>query len=272
MEAWASMRLPAPPLEEQARISEHVVRATAALDRLSEQAEVAMTLLAERKAALIASAVTGKIDVRSHAAVPSAGKLDLRLIVGSAIVRSLARKPTFGRVKFQKLLFLAEVHAGFDLGGKYTREAAGPLDRNLVADVERRLFQAGKVEILQPDGKGGQVEYRPANSGTKLETELAQLPEPAGDRLTCLIGLFADLDTRCTEAVTTLYAVWNDALIDGRQPTVKEIIDEVLNNWHPEKKEKFRADELETWLGWIDRQGLVPTGTGPKTQLGRLFA
>jgi type I restriction enzyme S subunit len=142
----------------------------------------------------------------------------------------------------------------------------------LIANIERRLVQAGKVYIAQPEGAGGQVEYHPRSSTTDLDTELAQLPQPAAGQLKTLIGLFADVDTRFTEAVTTLYAVWNDALIDKRQPTPTEIIDEVLNHWHPEKKEKFRADELETWLGWMDRQGLVPIGKGPKTQLDRLFA
>jgi type I restriction enzyme S subunit len=261
-----------PPMEEQQEIVRHLDNLCASIDALISSAEEATRLLQERRAALISAAVTGKIDVYSQTAVPAVGKPDLRLIVGSAIVGSLARKPTFGRVKFQKLLFLAEVHVGIGLGGRYTREAAGPLDRNLVADVERRVVQAGKVDISQPHGAGGQVEYRPTSSATKLEAELAELSQPAADRLKALIGLFADFDTRCTEAVTTLYAVWNDALIDRRQPTTKEIVHEVLNGWHPEKKEKFQSDELETWLGWMDRHGLVPTGTGPKTQLDRFFA
>lgn len=271
-EQFRATTLAFPPLSEQIDIAAKLRSQLNDFRQLKATADTAISLLLERRATLISAAVTGKIDVRSQGAVPSLSKPDLRLIVGSAFVGSLARRPRFGRVKFQKLLFLTEAHAGIDLGGKYTREAAGPFDRNLVADVERRLAQAGKVDICQPEGAGGQVEYRPTSSETELETELAQLPQPAAKRLKTLIGLFADLDTRFTEAVTTLYAVWNDSLIDGRQPTTNDIIDEVLNGWHPEKKQKFRADELETWLGWMDRHGLVPTGSGPKTQLGRLFA
>lgn len=261
-----------PPLPEQLSIAGRLRSQLNDFAKLKSAADAAISLLRERRATLISAAVTGKIDVCPQIGVRSIGRPDLRLIVGSAIVGSLSRKPTFGRVKFQKLLFLAEVHAGIDLGGRYTREAAGPLDRNLIADVERRLVQAGKVDISQPKGSGGQVEYRPTISTTDLDTELAQLPQPAAAGLKNLVGLFVDVDTRFTEAVTTLYAAWNDALIDGRKPTTKEIIDEVLNDWHPEKKEKFSGDELETWLGWMDRQRLVPTGRGPKTQLDRLFA
>ncbi|KMO43596.1 hypothetical protein VQ03_07595 [Methylobacterium tarhaniae] len=72
--------------------------------------------------------------------------------------------------------------------------------------------------------------------------------------------------------MATLYAVWNDALIDGDTPSDEEIGHAVLSEWHPEKAKKFRIEELETWLDWMRRHGLVPTGTGPKTSTGRLFA
>ena len=46
----------------------------------------------------------------------------------------------------------------------------------------------------------------------------------------------------------------------------------VLTKWHPEKAKKFRLDDLQIWLDWMRRHGLVPTGAGPKTSTGRLFA
>lgn len=53
-----------PPLEEQREIVAHLHRETAKLDTLTTEAERAITLLKERRAALISAAVTGKIDVR----------------------------------------------------------------------------------------------------------------------------------------------------------------------------------------------------------------
>jgi len=265
----ANFSITIPPSHEQEQIVAYVDTLNERFDSLSDEAIKGIALLEEHRAALIYAAVTGKIDMRNASSGTLASIPDLRLIVGSAVISALAGKRTFGRVKFQRLLYLAEAHAGIDLGGKYLREAAGPLDRDLVADVERRLVQSGSVDICQ-DGPGGQVEYR-AQTAAASASELERLGDDAAG-VRRIIELFADVDTRFTEAVTTLYAVWNDALIDRRQPTTKEIVDEVLNDWHPEKKEKFRADELETWLGWMERNGLVPTGKGPKTMLGRLFA
>ncbi|TIL56839.1 MAG: restriction endonuclease subunit S [Mesorhizobium sp.] len=53
-----------PPFVEQAAIAEFLHRETARFDLLLREAEAAVSLLQERRAALISAAVTGKIDVR----------------------------------------------------------------------------------------------------------------------------------------------------------------------------------------------------------------
>jgi type I restriction enzyme S subunit len=58
-EAW----LPVPPLAEQRAIVAHIVTATAKLDGLRAAAERTIALLKERRAALIAAAVTGKLKI-----------------------------------------------------------------------------------------------------------------------------------------------------------------------------------------------------------------
>lgn len=57
-----------PPLEEQRQISKFLTAETARLDALTAEATRAITLLKERRTALISAAVTGKIDVRHEAA------------------------------------------------------------------------------------------------------------------------------------------------------------------------------------------------------------
>jgi type I restriction enzyme S subunit len=66
--AFKIMRLPLPPLEEQAAIAEFLTRKCAALDSavLSTKREIA--LLGEYRTRLIADVVTGKLDVREAAA------------------------------------------------------------------------------------------------------------------------------------------------------------------------------------------------------------
>ncbi|KAI95705.1 restriction endonuclease [Rhodomicrobium udaipurense JA643] len=54
---------PVPPLAEQQQIVEHIVAETAKIDRLRAATEHSITLAKERRAALIAAAVTGQIDI-----------------------------------------------------------------------------------------------------------------------------------------------------------------------------------------------------------------
>lgn len=58
-----------PPSDEQEAIVTHLNEQTHSLDQLIKEAEAAITLLQERRSALISAAVTGKIDVRDLVSV-----------------------------------------------------------------------------------------------------------------------------------------------------------------------------------------------------------
>ncbi len=274
MDAWTSMEIPVPPEEEQLRIARSLEEDTAAIDQLIVEVEAAISLLQERRAALICAAVTGKIDVRGHSISPVATPdfRHSRKLVAAKIVEDLAGQKTFGRVKLQKLLYLAEAHSGIhELSGNYVREAAGPLDRDMVREVETALQVSGHVVIEQPEGRGTAVNYQLRGTRGALETELQTL---LGDRISALSELIETvgaLDTRGAEAVATLYAVWNDTLASGTVPSDDEIIREVLTEWHPKKAETFTVADLEHWLAWMRRNGLKPKGNSPVTSTGRLF-
>ena len=59
------VKLPTPPLVEQQEIADCIGDVTERLDKLTREAESAITLLKERRSALISAAVTGQIDVRN---------------------------------------------------------------------------------------------------------------------------------------------------------------------------------------------------------------
>ena len=61
----ASVRVPIPPIDEQRAIVAHIANETSKLDELRTATERTMALLKERRAALIAGAVTGRIDIRA---------------------------------------------------------------------------------------------------------------------------------------------------------------------------------------------------------------
>ena len=195
-----------------------------------------------------------------------------RTVVGAEIVSRHGSSKTLGRVKLQKLLYLAEVHAGVhELGGVYAREAAGPLARDLLSDTERGMATASYFSTVAPLSTGEGYTYARLGKAGAHRNQLASLLGPREVALEGLIDRLKDYDTRQVEAITTLYAVWNDALLDGETPGDDRIIRGVLEEWHPEKSDKFTTADLKTWLAWMRRNGMVPKGTGSRTQIDRLF-
>ncbi len=69
-EAFRRYRFPFPPIAEQSAIATFLDHETAKIDALITDAQGAITLLQERRTALISAAVTGKIDVRGLVAIP----------------------------------------------------------------------------------------------------------------------------------------------------------------------------------------------------------
>lgn len=268
---WEQFRiivLPVPPLEEQRRIAAEAEQELAYADEAADRIVRSVALLREHRAALITAAVTGQIDIREipPTAISTSHRDRFRLVVGAEIIHRHLSNPKFGRVKLQKELYLAESHIGInELQGNYLREAAGPFDRSMLDETEKALEAAKYYCKSQPDGTGTAVAYMALPKAGQHTTDLQDFLGSRADDLRNLIDLLRDLDTESVEAVATLYAVWNDALMASQRLDDAAIINSVLTEWHAEKKQKFRKSDLETWLAWMKRHNLTPRSRGPRT-------
>lgn len=72
-EYLANSLIPVPSLKEQEEITQVIAKKMKVYAELTEKAELQITLLQERRTALISAAVTGKIDVRNWQAPTLAG-------------------------------------------------------------------------------------------------------------------------------------------------------------------------------------------------------
>ena len=269
-DAFLDTPLPIPPISEQEEILSLVSERTQKEDQLLELNSKAITLLEEKRAALITAAVKGELNIGDDSVMPALANDNIPLLVASEIIRANQRTSRFGRVKFQKLLYLAETHIGFtEINGSYDREAAGPLDRALLNRLEIGLEAQNLFRATNPDGRA--IIYEALGASPAGRDELRQAIGSRSDALFTMIQKLSDMKTKSVEAIATLFAVWNDALIDAQSPDDDFIINGVLNDWHPEKRKKFRAEDLRNWLGWMRRNGFVPKGQGPRTSTGRLF-
>lgn len=197
---------------------------------------------------------------------PSPVVTERRLAVLCTLVNRLADEPHFGRTKMAKLFYLADITQDLDLDTNYYRQAAGPLDAVALYDAEIGLEAlAIKHRYLSVEKTPRKITYR---RGPDLEKALESARTVLGKNraaINKLIDLFRPLDTDQCEIVATLYACWNDRLLDQKNVSDESVIEEFLGAWH-EKKRRFSRTRLLKALKWMTIHHLVPTGRGSHTQ------
>lgn len=207
---------------------------------------------------------TSVVATTSAKSVPPAFK---RAVFAAEIVHQLHNDNRFGSVKHEKIAHLCELHLGLqaDLDRHAYKEAAGPYDPKARRSVEKIFRQQKWFQAKKTDG--GAIVYVPLE---KAGCHSVYFDRYFGDRklaIQAIMDLMRPLKTEQCEIVATLYAVWNDFLIDKVQPSDEQIVTSVLQ-WHP-KKEKIAKDRWMAALPWMREKDLVPKGTGEKTRVSQ---
>lgn len=257
---------------EQAEIAEYLDQSCSKIDELiSKKEQLAFELEAYKKS-LIYEYVTGKKDVQQKqqtqelvvypffpAVFQATNPRFAQAILMSKVLDSC--KVKMGRVKLEKMMFVLENSIGFDFDTEYVREAAGPLDKSIY-ECEQIISRRNKWFTIRKSQHG--VSYKPTSEHSKYKKYYAQYFSDYEDAINKVISIFNDFDADQAEVIATLYGAWNDCIIDKRSYTDNDIVDEVLNHWHP-KKRRFPKD---MWLRAIQRMrelDLVPHGYGRHT-------
>lgn len=266
--------IPLPPASEQNFIVARADELMSLCDELDQQIEVANSKQAELLNALIHAQSQAKVEppvVRPSATITNLA--DYRAAIGCYTLGKLANAQYFGRTAAAKVLYLAQAHIGLELNLQPEREAAGPLDE-WIYDFEREgqgkhWFEVNEKTLASGHSK---TEYRclPALAEPASQAEAVMAPEQKAE-FDRLIHALADKTTEEVEIIATLFAVWNDFLIDGIQPTDEQIIIDLRENWH-ERKTRFAPAKLSQWLDWLRKEHFVPRGLPPRTVQQRQLA
>lgn len=252
------LRFTLPTLAEQRRIVAKIDQLMA----LVEQLEVQLAEAKTKSAALLDAVIHELLN-------PSAEIIDLtqyRAAIGCYAVQKMRGKPYFGRTAAMKMFYLAQAHVGLELGFQPEREAAGPFDR-WIYRFEEEGENLGWFKLVESTTVNGyaKIEYQ---AGAALSEQAAQaerlLTPEQRKELDRLLTLLADKTTEEAELIATLFAAWNDFLIDGHTPSDDQIVTEVREHWHV-KKARFAPALLRQWLGWLRQNHLVPMGRLPHT-------
>jgi type I restriction enzyme S subunit len=167
----------------------------------------------------------------------------------------------FTHVKGEKCAHMIESLVGIDLGRTPVKDAAGPNDFNHLKKVEHRAKMTNAFDFKRVEGGAYRV--------TKLhgfDRLIAKARTALGDRLSeaeNLLQWMLPMSVRQAEIVATVYAGWNNLLLDGKQPTDEEIVYESRENWHPDKL-KIDRGKFFTAIQWMREQTVVPEGKGKR--------
>ena len=272
-DAFSSFYIPNPDLKEQKEIADYLDKKCAEIDTLIAKKTNLLTELETYKKSLIYEYVTGKKEVgevsdnTTVAVVYPYYPITLnvkssRFAQAVLMSRILDKcKKGRGRVKLEKMLYTTEYYLGFNFDTEYVRKSAGPLDSSLY-DCEAIISKRNKWYNISTSKYG--VSYTDAKDKEKYKTYYEKYFAEYDAEIDRIINIFIDYSTDQAEIIATLFAAWNDAIIDNKPFTDEDVVNDVLNNWH-ESKRRFAKD---VWLRAMDemrKNNLVPKGYGKKT-------
>lgn len=262
-----------PSDSEQADIAEYLDYKCKEIDLLISKKQQYLTEIENYKKSLIYEYATGKKECPAinqnddvsnaypyfPAPVHASSPRFAQAVLMSKILEESSKG--MGRVKLEKTLFTIENHIGFNFDTEYLREAAGPLDASIY-ECEKIITRRNKWFSTKTSSYG--VSYAPTNDVDKYKKYYAKYFSEYNSEIERIIDVFRNYTTEQAEIIATLFAAWNDAIIDKKQFTDDDIVDDVLNNWH-ESKRRFPRQVWLRAMNEIRKNHIIPKGYGKHT-------
>ena len=169
-----------------------------------------------------------------------------------------------GRTKMEKLLHLIEAETRCDFGRLPEKHHYGPADLDALDEATAQGKAQEAFVQLQKNPRNPEAGYY-YQKLEDFEVLLDQFESEFGEQqadIDRIIDLFAPLDRTETELIATVYAAWNNLLIEGELPINDDIIITTSHEWSDAKKSQFNRKDFEAPLQWLRDHNLVPTGQG----------
>lgn len=195
--------------------------------------------------------------------VPDISTTELHAGVIAMVIDAHERQSKYlenlNHVKCEKISHLVESYIGISLGRNPVKDAAGPDDYPHLKVVESRALKANYFGIQKQ--KLGYTYLSKHGLQKVIDRTSHALNAEDLQKIRNLIQDFMPLDKLRSEVVATLFAAWNNLLLEGKLPTDEEIVFEARENWTPEKLKIPKENFLKT-LSWMRKKGYVPEGKG----------
>lgn len=255
-----------PPIQEQHRIVAKVDQVMALCNQLKTRLN--QTLQLNEK--LACSLVEHALACDTEQAPGIIDQKTARTLLAAEVTHRLHTQRTFGQRKLQKVVYLAEHAAKLAaIQGSYLRNVAGPHDRQLMDQIESELRNNQWYERIERETVGHA--YRPLPQAGQHRQAYSRAWS-AAERTTIeqVVELMRDWNTDRCEMTVTLYAAWNDFVLEGRSVTDEAIVNEVMHSWNDTKLRFGKIEWLAVLAEMKEHKILMPTGFGQRTKGGML--
>lgn len=261
-------------IEDQEKIVEKLDQISDEVQRLEAIYEQKLKGLAELKQSLLQKAFSGELTSSNVAAFtrPMSAQQTITTTEPEFAANVLAyahnwhasqqRDRTFGRVKAQKILHMAESVAGVDMGRQPIKDAAGPNDFQHMLRAEDWAKNNLFFEFT-PRLTGNGYDFKKLGDYNKMIGGALEAVKPYKDKLEKILALMMPMNTREAEVLATVHAAWNNLLLDNTAITDDAIIHEARENW-TDSKRSIPENEFRKAITTIRNNGIVPDGTAKR--------
>lgn len=199
-------------------------------------------------------------EVKNEECKTNSGKSDAtvyfkRVVLAAEIANQLHSEPTFGHVKFQKLVFLCEYRCRMKLSERYCKQAAGPFDRKFMHSIDNEFFRQQWFEVKQ-ESNFNRFVYNPLPKIDNYKQYYNRYFSKDHSSIQSLLDLFRKEKTHFVEMVATLFACWDESL-QRQEDTSEGSLISKFYMWSKEK-ERFQRKELQSAIEWMEENEVVP--------------
>jgi type I restriction enzyme S subunit len=186
--------------------------------------------------------------------IPENKKSFAKQVLGGKIVSLFKDDKYFTRIKFQKLQYIAEHVIEEDLNWNYYRQTAGPYDNKFMHSV---IYNLSRNKWFEEND----YKFHPLAKAIEIDKYYQTYFGDKNDKLNKLFCLLKNATEKFCEAVATIYAVWNNHIIQKVEFDVEKIRQDFFA-WSNRKENLFTNEEFELALQWMQKNSIEPTGFG----------
>lgn len=262
-----------PNLEQQKLVVNTLNKLAGKVLHLDEIYQCKLLALDELKKSILQKAFTGELTKQTKksniipfpVSIPDISTTDLHAgIIALAYQQHeyVGKEKQLGHVKAEKIAHMAEAMVGIDLDRQPVQDTAGPNDYpHFKRKVEPRAKKAGYFEF-----KGSQSNGYVLNKGSQFNKLIEKTRKTLSESgylsdLENMLQIMVKMNTEKAEIFATVYAAWNNLLLDKAEINDETIVLAARENWH-ESKLTIPRERFFKAIKWIRSQSLEPVGRG----------